>query len=702
MHRHTRIAFTVALVIALLVPAALGQVADYRKIKYPDLPDFKIPRPEVVTLDNGMTVFLMEDRELPLIEVNSLIRMGSHYEPADKVGLAQIYGQVLREGGTSSHDPDAIDDFLAARAASIETFVGDTSGFASMNCLKEDFDDVFAMFNRILREPTFAEDRIELAKQQAKTNVARRNDDAAAIASREFQRAVYGADSPMGRMVEYATIAAIERDDLVAWHRKYVHPNNIFLGVLGDFDAASMRRTIEQAYADWKRGPELELPEPSFAPAAGGLHFVERDDVNQAYIRMGHIGIKIQNPDYFAVEVLNNVMSGGFASRFFSSIRSTQGLAYSVSGNVNADYVEPGLFLAQMSTKSEQMAKSVDALRKEIVGMIENPATDEELRRAKESILNSFVFNFDSSDEILGQQMTYAFYGMPQDFLETYQRRIAEMTAAEVNRAAKKYLKPEQLITLVVGNSADFDQPISSLGTPRNVDVAIAPPPADGPQVVRNAGNLAAGKALIERMASKLAVDPLQSYELAMDVSLSMGGQKIGLSQTVAYVAPDKLRQAMNTPMGEQVVVVNGDKGVMLAGGQRQPLPAPMIERQLKEMNRDLLVLAAHADDPKLEAVAVGKDASAGCDLVAVTLNEMESVLCIDALGRVLRQEYQGNHPLQQTPGKVAWLFSEHAQIGEIDFPMRRVMLFDGSELATATLTSLTFNAVDVAQLAVD
>ena len=219
------LSLTLAIAGCLAQQAGLAQVNDYRDLKYPTLPDFKIPKPEVFTLPNGLQVFLMEDHELPLIQVNARIRTGSNYEPADKVGLASLMGTVQRTGGTSRQTGDEIDDFLAARAASIETGIGGDSGSASMDCLKQDFDDVFKVFNEILRTPAFAQEKLDLAKVSANTGIARRNDNVGGITSREIARLVYGPDSPLARMTEYATIKAITREDLVAWHKANYHPN---------------------------------------------------------------------------------------------------------------------------------------------------------------------------------------------------------------------------------------------------------------------------------------------------------------------------------------------------------------------------------------------------------------------------------------------------------------------------------------------
>src|SRR5262245_44396236 len=233
------------------VPA---QVKKYTDIKTPPLPGFDVPQPVTFTLPDGLRVFLMEDHEIPVITVRTLIRTGAFYEPQDKIGLARLTGAVQRTGGTTTMPGDRIDDFLEAKAASVETGLGGDSGFAAMNCLKGDFEDVFKVYLDVLRNPAFAQDKLDIAKVGANASIARRNDSVGGITGREIGRLVYGPDSPLVSLEEYSTIAAITRDDLVAWHKTYYHPNNMMLGVSGDFDAKAIRKTSEQAFAGRRKG----------------------------------------------------------------------------------------------------------------------------------------------------------------------------------------------------------------------------------------------------------------------------------------------------------------------------------------------------------------------------------------------------------------------------------------------------------------
>src|SRR5262249_40453363 len=391
-----------------------------------------------------------------------------------------IFGQAWRTGGTRKRTGDELDDFLEARAARVETGGGLDSTTVSLNCLKENFAETIDVMLELLREPEFRQDKIDLAQRQINAGIARRNDNPQSILFRESAKLGYGAASPYARQTEYTTVAAVTRDDLLAWHRKYVHPGNMIFGIVGDFDTRTMEATLRKACESWPKGPSAPRVEATAVTAGRpGYYFVDKDDVNQSNIRMVHLGTTLDDPDYYALSVMNEVFGGGFAARLFSNVRSKKGLAYAVGGGVGWTYDHPGLFSVFTSTKSGTTAAAIDALYEEIEGIKTRPATAEELQRAKDSLLNSFVFRLDSRAKVLFEKMGYEFYGYPLDFLERYPAGIAKVAADDVARVARKYIDKDKLAVLVVGKAADFDRPLSSFGSVTTLDVTI-PPAAAG------------------------------------------------------------------------------------------------------------------------------------------------------------------------------------------------------------------------------
>lgn len=692
-----KLACVLAVAFALTLPVA-ARVKDHEDLEYPPLPDFEIPEPEVFTLDNGMKVFLMEDHELPLVSATARIRSGSHYEPADKVGLADLMATVQRTGGTEDMTGDEMDEYLADRAASVETSMGGDSGFASMNCLAEDFDEVFGVFADVLRRPVFDAEKLDIAKVQVKTGIARRNDNVNAIVGREFSRLIYGPESPMARLEEYATIAAIAREDLVGWHDAYYHPNNVYLGIVGDFDAAEMRKKVRRAFGDWPKGPAFDEPEVPYREQPNpGVFFVEKTDVTQANISTGHLGVQTTNPDYFAVRVMNEVFGGGFASRLFSNIRSEKGLAYSVFGGVGSNFLRKGIFRSGLQTKSSTMAVAVDALREEIARMIESPPSEAEVKRAKESILNSFVFNYDSKGEILQQQMTYDFYGLGTDFLEKFRNNIEKVTPGDVARVAKKYIRPDELTLLVVGKAEDFDRPLDSFGPVTEIDISIPPPPDTTPKVEKTAAGVEKGTRILGETFEALggaSLSGLEGVRVEENLAMSMGPRSVSLGRTTLLVFPDRLRQTTKTPMGDQVVVVTREAGFMSAGGQTRELSSEQIEEAHEQLSRDLLTLLRHHDHPELEAVAAGSDkvGETACEVVAVEFHGVESRLCVASDGRVLKQSFRGKNPLTGTPADVVQLYSDYREVEGVHMPHKVVMQVDGQEILSSTTKAIEVN----------
>jgi hypothetical protein len=339
----------------------------------------------------------------------------------------------------------------------------------------------------------------------------------------------------------------------------------------------------------------------------------------------------------------------------------------------------------------------VRALRDEVADMIENPPSKTELQHAKATILNSFVFNYASRRQVLEQQMTFAYYGLPTDYLDRYRAGIEQVRAEDVARAAEKYLHPEKMAWLVVGKTGDFDEPLSTFGEVTTIDITIPPPPDTRPEVEKTASSVAAGDDLLARAADAALGDasgPVRSLRDSSTLVVQMGGQSMSLGRTSSVVLPDKMRVVISTPMGEQTVLVHGDAGAMQAGGRAAPMPAEMVERTLSELNRELLILLDHAGDPGVEAVAAGSDEVEGraCDLVSVTFRGTESRLCIDADGSVLSQSYQGKHMLRGTPGLVEVRFYDYEDVDGWRLPQRSEIRFEGETLATSTVDSLEIN----------
>lgn len=480
--------FLTALLLITMLLAILGRTPafaalpakHYTELEFPPLPELKLPEYSRFQLENGIIVYLMEDHELPLISGRALFRTGSRFEPEAQVGLGSLTGTVMRTGGTKQHSPEEINQLLEQKAAAVETGISDTAGGTRFSSLTEDLEEVFGLFTEVIREPVFAEQKLEFAKQQWRGGIARRNDKAESIAGREFQKLIYGKDSPYARTAEYETLDNISREDLVNFYDKYFHPGNMILGIVGDFETKQMRSLITDKFGDWQPSSKAVIPPlPSVSQAqVGGIFFVDQPQLTQSYVQMGHLGGKLDNPDYTALSVMNGVLNG-MGGRLFNNIRSRQGLAYSVGAYWSPNYDYPGVFIASGETRSDATVPFIKSIKEEIERIRTQPITKEELSHAKDSTLNSFIFNFQDPAQTLSRLMRYEYYDYPEDFIFRYRHEVENTTVEDVQRVAQKYLQPEQMVTLVVGNKEAIQPPLSSLGNDikiTSIDITIPEP----------------------------------------------------------------------------------------------------------------------------------------------------------------------------------------------------------------------------------
>ncbi len=438
--------------------------ADFLPLKYPPL-EFHPPKGERLVLPNGITLYLLEDHNLPLINISATIQTGSFYEPADQIGLASLTGALMRTGGAGDKTGDEIDEILENLSAGISTGIGGDSGYASLNVLTRDINKGFDLFADVLMRPRFSEDKLEILKNQEIEIIRRKNDNPSSIAGREFQKLLYGADTPYARESTTETISKIKRQDCIDFYSKYFHPDAVILGITGDFKKEEMIRKISDQFKGWeKRKESLPALKPVSVEFKSSVNQIEKD-LTQSYIRIGHLGVKQSNPDYYALSVMNDILGGQtFSSRLFKEVRTRKGLAYSVGSALNPGNIEVGTFFAYCQTMSKNTVKAISAIRENIKKMRETPVTPEELQLAKEAFLNSFIFSFTTPSQIVSRQISLEYYHLPEDYLEQFRNEVSKVTAEDILRVAKKYLHPDGLTLMVVGSPDKFDQPLSVFG----------------------------------------------------------------------------------------------------------------------------------------------------------------------------------------------------------------------------------------------
>jgi zinc protease len=464
---------------AIALPSTLiaQQNKPWEQIPIPPLNEFKPHQPTRIQLRNGIVVFLQEDHELPFVNGSVVIPGGERDADPAKAGLMDLYGEAWRTSGTEKMNGDAMDDSLEAKAAHIETAGDIDSTELSWDSLKGDANQVFDLAMDLLFHPKFSEEKLQLAQQQAATAIVRRNDDEGAIANREAMKLVYGPDSPYARQPELATIGAVTVEDLQAWHDRTLK-GKLIVAISGDFDSAVMEAKIRAAFEGL---PPVTVAPPrhdEFKGPTPGVYFIHKEDVNQSNVEIVGLGTDRRNPDVPALAVMNEILGGGFGSRLFQKVRTELGLAYAVGGGFGFEYDHPGAMRVEVITKSPSTVDATKAAMAEIRGLNSQPFTEAELKRAKDNILNSFLFRYDTRDKVLAERVKLEFYGFPADYLETYKAALEKVTLSDLSRVARGHIRPDELAILVVGNEPEIKPGLDTLGMGpvHPIDITIPQP----------------------------------------------------------------------------------------------------------------------------------------------------------------------------------------------------------------------------------
>jgi predicted Zn-dependent peptidase len=454
--------------------AADVTLADPRQMQFPTV-EFNPPEPERMVLENGLVVYLLEDHELPLVTVSAIMKTGAWLDSSDKVGVAALTGVVMRTGGSARMSAEAVDEELEQLAASLTIGVGRQSGTASLDVMKKDLKKGLQIFADLIRTPAFDPSRVELAKLQALEGIRRRQDSPGSVVSREFVKLLYGVEHPTARETTVESVRKIAREDLVEFHRRTVHPNGMILGVTGDFDKPAMVALLRELFGDWPKGnvPELKIPEvPEGEARLAAVRFVNKD-TTQTHLRVGHLTLRENDPDYVALAIVNDILGGSsFRSRLFNDVRTKRGLAYAVGSRINTGTHDQGVWLMRAETKLASTQEVIGRFVANVERMRTELVTDQELAEAKEAYVNSFVFSFASPSAIVSRLMELEYDGLPKDFLQQLREKVLKLTKEELLAAAKRHLRPDRLKIIAVGPGEALPRLLSGFGEVKEIKLA--------------------------------------------------------------------------------------------------------------------------------------------------------------------------------------------------------------------------------------
>ena len=462
--RHLSVPVFLALLLvgsASLVGAQGGaEIVDHpTKLTYGPL-DFELPdaasyRRELV---GGVPAYLVEDHALPLVDITVRLRIGAYLEPAEKTGLAGLTGNLMRTGGAGELEAKAFDEAVEAVAGNFSSRLGSTGARMSMNCLSTVLDECLDLFFSMLSEPRFDADRLDLAKQNELETLKQRNDDPVDVAGREGQWLLYGRDHVESRFVTEASLSTIERGDLASFHRSYVHPRHMVIAAAGDFDSDELEAKLSALLDRFDGEGAQQAPWPpqgaEHEPPAGV--YVAQQDIPQGRVQIGHRTFQRRDwddPDHFALTMMDSVLgNGGFTTRLMKRIRSDEGLAYGAYSNFGIGNYWPGNLSVTFQSKSETVAFAAKIALEEIDRLRAEPVPEDELQTVKASAIETFPSNFESALAVASLFAQDEFLGRPHSYWRAYRRNVEAVTPADVQRVAERYLAPDKLVMLIVGD----------------------------------------------------------------------------------------------------------------------------------------------------------------------------------------------------------------------------------------------------------
>jgi zinc protease len=425
----------------------------------------QLPACTRVTLKNGLVVYVMPTRRLPLVDFRLLVRAGSVNDPAGKEGLASLTADLLTQGAGARSAQQIAED-IAFVGGSLEASAGTERVVLTCEVLKKDFDVGLELLRDVTVSPTFPADEFARKKDEALGMIASQKDDPETVADQALGPFLLGSSPLAHPTIGWeASVGGLTREDVTAFHARHVRPDNAMLAVVGDVEPHAVLAALEKAFAEWKAGGQKTGDAYTPVPQARGrsVLIVNKPEVTQTQIRLACMGVPRNHPDYYPITVANTILGAGFTSRLVNEIRVTQGLTYDISSRFGM-FRNAGTFRVSTFTKNESIRKTIDETLKVVKTLLAGGPSDEELAKAKRYLTGQFPLGLQAPDALAAQLLDIEFYGLDPKFVETFDDRVNAVTMVDCRRALKSYFCVDDLRILVVSNPEVARKALEGLG----------------------------------------------------------------------------------------------------------------------------------------------------------------------------------------------------------------------------------------------
>jgi predicted Zn-dependent peptidase len=445
----------------------------------------KLPKPSEITLDNGLTVMILEDHRFPTVSVTLRIDgAGALYEPVELTGLASSTALLLREGTRTRDSKTLAEDVdkLGATLTASATFGAATANINASG-LSDNLDEWFPLLVDILQNPSFPADELTKANGRQKAQLKQVRSNAQFLVAERFSRVLFGNHPAATIVPTEASIDAITPELAAKWHHERYVPQNAILGISGDVDTQTLLVKLRKWLGGWTRTDLKPAMPPDATPPTGmKIYLVNRPGSVQTDVAIGNLAISRRDPDYPAVVVMNRIVGGGPAARLFMNLREEKGYTYGVYSNFSAQQY-PGPWQAGGNMRSEVTEGAMTEFFKEFRRIREEAVPQSELDDSVRSVVAAFALSLENPAQLLDYAITRRIYNFPADYWDTYPARISAVTAADVARVANKYINPANLQVVAVGEASKIKAVLEKFGPVEVFDTEgkpVAPPASPG------------------------------------------------------------------------------------------------------------------------------------------------------------------------------------------------------------------------------